>query len=183
MQRIERLNEADASAETAELLAAVKQQMGGVPNILGTMARSHAALSGYLGFSGALGKGKLSAKLREQIALTVAGANGCDYCASVHTAVGGQHGVAAEELSDNLEARSADARTQAALTFTAKVMKTRGNVTDSDMKAARDAGFSDEELIEIVGHVALNVFTNYFNHVAGTEIDFPHVRTAGAVLA
>lgn len=183
MQRIERLNEADASAETADLLAAVKKQMGGVPNILGTMARSNAALGAYLGFTGALGKGKLSAKLGEQIALAVAGANGCDYCASVHTAVGGQHGLSSDELTNNLEARSADPRAQAALSFTAKVMRSRGHVTDSDLQAARDAGFSDEELIEIVAHVALNTFTNYFNHVAGTEIDFPHVKTAGAVLA
>lgn len=182
MQRIDRINESDAPEQTVELLATVRKQMGGVPNILGTLARSAAALGGYLGFAGALGKGKLSAKLREQIALTVAGANRCDYCASIHTALGSRFGVAEDELGRNLEGQSSDTKVRAALEFASRIVATRGNVADKDLAAVRRAGYSDEEIVEIVANTALNIFTNYFNHVAGTEIEFPLVRT-GAVAA
>lgn len=183
MQRIQRIDEAKAPHKTAELLAAVKRQMGGVPHILSTMARSPAALGGYLGFAGALSGGTLSAALREQIALAVAGVNHCDYCASAHTALGGNTGITGEELQQNLQGRSSSPEVQAALRFVTRVVATRGNVSDEDLATVRGAGFSDEAIVEMVAHTALNIFTNYFNHVAATEIDFPVVRTGVAVAA
>ncbi|MGP1395910.1 MAG: carboxymuconolactone decarboxylase family protein [Inquilinaceae bacterium] len=177
MQRIDRIEETSAPQATAGLLAAVKKQMGGVPNIVGTMAQSSAALGGYLGFAGALAGGKLSAALREQIALTVAGANRCDYCASAHTAVGGRLGLAADEITRNLGGHSTDPRVQGALRFAASIVATRGNVSDEDLAAVRRAGFTDEEVVEIVANTVLNIFTNYFNHIARTDIDFPVVST------
>lgn len=183
MQRIQRINEAGAPQKTAQLLAAVRRQIGAVPHILATMAQSPAALGGYLGFAGALAGGTLSGKVREQIALTVAGANQCDYCASVHTTLGGNLGVPAEELERNLHGRSADPKVQSALRFAARIVATRGNVTDEDLAAVRSAGFGDEEIVEIVANTALNIFTNYFNHVAGTEIDFPLVQTVAVAAA
>lgn len=183
MQRIERINEAQAPQKTAELLGAVRKQLGIVPNILGTMAQSSAALGGYLGLAGALAGGRLSTQLREQIALAVAGANRCDYCASVHTALGGKTGLAEDELERNLHGRSRDPKVQGALRFATRIVEFRGNVSDNDLGAVRRAGYSDEEVVEIVANTILNVFTNYFNHVAGTEIDFPLVRTAAAATA
>lgn len=182
MQRVERINEAKAPPKAAELLAAVKRQMGGVPHILATMAQSPAALGGYLGFAGPLSAGTLSAAMREQIALAVAGANECDYCASVHTALGGKSGVAKDEMRRNLEGRSTDSKVQAALRFATRIVAVRGRVSDEDLANVRRAGFSDEAIVEMVANTALNIFTNYFNHVAATEIDFPVVRT-GAVAA
>ena len=176
MQRIQPVDAATASPETAELLAAVKKQMGGVPRILGTMARSHAALAGYLGLAGAVSAGRLPAGLREQVALAVAGANGCDYCASAHTVLGGMQGIAKDELARNLRAESSDPRSAAALKFVTRVLATRGNVSDDEIAATREAGFDDEEIVELVANTVLNVFTNYFNHVAATEIDFPVVK-------
>ena len=182
MQRIERLKDAAAPAKTQALLAAVKQEMGGVPNIFGTMAQSSATLGGFLGFAGALAGGKLSAKVREQIALAVAGANRCDYCASAHTMVGGMCGLDAEELKKNLTGRASDPKVESALRFALRIVESRGNVTDADVAVVRNAGFSDEEILEILANTVLNIFTNYFNHVAGTEIDFP-VVTTGTVAA
>lgn len=177
MQRIERISEAQAPQKTAQLLATVKKQMGGVPHILATMAQSPAALGGYLGFAGALAGGVLPAALREQIAVAVAGANRCDYCASVHTALGARQGLTADELDRNLQGRSADAKSQAALAFATRIVAVRGHVSDDDLAAVRRAGFAEEEIVEIVAHTALNLFTNYFNHIAGTELDAPAVRT------
>lgn len=53
-------------------------------------------------------------------------------------------------------------------------------MTDADVEKVRAAGFNDQELVEIVAHVGVNVFTNYFNNVARTVVDFPHVSTAPA---
>ncbi len=183
MSRIQPIDQAGASAATAELLGAVKAQMGGVPNVLATMARSRAALAGYLGLSGALGDGILSAALREQIALAVAGANRCDYCASAHSALGRMAGLSADEMARNLAGEASDADAAAVLRFARRIVDSRGNVTDAELAALREAGFSDEAAIEILAAVVANIFTNYLNHLAGTEIDFPEVRTADAAAA
>ncbi|HSN71470.1 MAG TPA: carboxymuconolactone decarboxylase family protein [Steroidobacteraceae bacterium] len=180
MQRIERIDEASASTRTSELLATVRKQLGGVPNILGTMAQSPAALAGYLGFAGGLASGRIPPALREQIALAVAGANECDYCASVHTAVGSKFGLGREELERNLEGISTDDSVQVALQFARRIIASRGRIDDADLRFVRAAGYSDEEIVEIVAHTALNIFTNYFNHVADTEIDFPVITTRAA---
>ena len=177
MQRIAQVSAADASAATAELFTAIKNKVGAVPNILATMGQSPAVLEGYLGFSDALAKGRLSAARREQIALAVAGANSCDYCASVHSAVGSKAGLGAEEIQRNLEGFSSDPETQAILEFTNVLISRRGNVSAAELDALREAGFNDEEIVEIVANAALNIFTNYFNHVVDTDIDFPVVRT------
>lgn len=176
MQRIPVVNTSTAPAKTQNLLEAVTKQMGGVPNILATMAQSGAALEGYLGFAGALAKGSLAPVLREQIALAVAGANACDYCASVHTALGQRAGLAADETRRNLAGQSSDPKVASLLSFARLIVRERGRISDSDLSAFRAAGYGDEALVEVVAHVALNIFTNYFNHIAGTEIDFPHVN-------
>jgi len=180
MQRIQKVDAATAPQKTKDIFAAVKAQMGIVPNLVATMAHAPAAVSGYLGLAGALGDGALDRKLREQIAVAVAGANACDYCASAHTLLGKNAGVAAGEIARNLSGASNDARTAAALAFAVKIVRERGHVSDSDLAAVRAAGYSDEEIVEIVAHVAMNVFTNYFNHIAGTEVDFPLVATQQA---
>jgi len=129
--------------------------------------------------SGALGSTSLSPALRESIALTVAGLNGCDYCASAHTKIGMGAGLSEGEAAHNLNAKSEDAKTQAALNFAALIVEQRGNVNDNDVQAVKEAGYSDGEVLEIVAVVAFNIFTNYFNHVVETDVDFPHVSTQG----
>jgi uncharacterized peroxidase-related enzyme len=180
MQRIQKLDLTSAPQKAKDLLTAVKSQMGGVPNLIVTMAHSPAALGGYLGLAGALGGGGLEPKLREQIAVAVAGANSCDYCASAHTMLGKKAGVSQDEIKRNLSGASGDAKTGAALAFVTRIVRERGRLADADLKAVRDAGFSEEEIVEMVAHTAMNVFTNYFNHIAATEIDFPIVHASHA---
>jgi len=183
MQQINKVDQTTVSAEATEMLNAVKAQMGMVPNIISTMANSSATLGAYLGMSGALGNGSLSPTLREQIALTAAGENKCDYCASVHTAVGGQLSIDAEELSLNLRGKSNDARTNEALTLVREIIENRGHISNDRLNHLRINGFSDDEILEIFSNTMLNMFTNYFNHMAGTEIDFPVVNTSDLVAA
>ena len=161
----------------AAIISKVKAKLGGVPNIFATMAQSPAVLEGYLAFNGALNAGFLSASLREQIALTVAGENKCDYCASAHTVLAKGTGISASEARLNLAAEATDPRIATILRFARTVVRSRGRFPESasSLNELRNVGVSDGEIVEILAHIGLNLFTNYFNHVADTEIDFPYV--------
>ena len=157
---------------------AVQKQLGTVPNMMRTMAQSPAVLEGYLGFGAALRRGRLPAALQEQIALAVAETNSCDYCLSAHTALGRGAGLSDDQLIASRDARASDPKVAAALQFARAVVERRGDVRDQDLASVRTAGYNDADIAEIIAHVALNVFTNYFNRAADTEIDFPRVAAA-----
>jgi uncharacterized peroxidase-related enzyme len=175
-----------ATIETAPvaaqpLLQGVKAKLGSAPNLFRVVANSPAALEGYLGLSGALGKGSLDARTRERIALAVAEFNGCGYCLSAHTYIGkNMAGLADAEIAANRQGGSTDAKAAAAVAFAVKVVEARGHVSDADVAAVKRAGYGDSDVIEIVAHVALNTLTNYVNEVAQTEIDFPAVEARNA---
>ncbi|MFI4873863.1 MAG: carboxymuconolactone decarboxylase family protein, partial [Blastopirellula sp. JB062] len=126
-----------------------------------------------LGFSQSLSSGRLPARLREKIALVVGETNHCDYCLAAHTLLGKGAGLSADDTLDARRGRSSDEQEQAALQFAQTIVNERGWVSDDAVLAVRQAGYDDGQIAEIVANVALNLFTNYFNHVAGTEIDFP----------
>jgi uncharacterized peroxidase-related enzyme len=175
-----------ASIETSPaaarpLLQAVEKQLGAVPNLFRLVGTSPAALEGFLGLSGALAKGQLDAATRGRIALAVAQNNGCDYCLSAHTYLGKNLVKLSEaEMAANRDGGSTDPKAAAAVRFATEIVRTRGHVADADLKAVKDAGYSDAQIIEIVMHVALNTLTNYVNVVARTEIDFPVVTAKAA---
>lgn len=162
-----------ATGKAKALLEAVQTKLGLVPNMMRTLALAPAALEGYLQLSGALGGGALNAKTRELIALTVGQQNGCDYCLAAHTAIGGMVGLTTDQARDARLATSSDPRTAALLRFAAQLVEDRGRVSDADLAAVRAAGWDDGAIVEVVANVALSIFTNTFNHVAGTEVDFP----------
>jgi uncharacterized peroxidase-related enzyme len=140
------------------------------------VSNSPAALQGYVGLLGALGKGALPAATHERIALAVAEQNACNYCLSAHTYLGKNVAKLDDaEMTANRAGTSNDAKAAIAVEFAVKVMQHRGHVSNEDLRAVKAAGYSDAEVIEIVQHVALNTWTNYINSVAQTEIDFPVV--------
>ena len=113
------------------------------------------------------------AKTREQIALAVAQANECDYCLAAHTTLGKMAGLSADQIRDSRRATSVEPKADALIRFARTVVDTKGRVSNADLQTVREAGFDDGAIAEVVAHVALNVFTNYFNQVADTDIDFP----------
>ncbi len=162
-------------------LNAVHQQLGSVPNLYLLLGSSPIALNGFSAFQGALSK-SLDAKTRERIALAVAQINGCDYCLSAHTYLGlNLVKISAEEITLNRKGTSSDVKAHAAVSFAAQVTRERGHVSDADIAAIRAAGFSDAQIVEIVGLVVENCFTNFLNSVAKTEIDFPVVSATDLV--
>jgi len=156
-----------------DLLEKTRAQLGRVPNLYATLARSPESLQGYLDFRAALVRGKLPARVRELIALLVASDNGCRYCVAAHTFRGGKMGIADPDLASARRAESSDPKTAAALRFARAVLADRGGVDDARLADVREAGWSDAEVLELVAHVALNVFSNYVNHVAEPDLDFP----------
>jgi uncharacterized peroxidase-related enzyme len=167
---------ATATGKAAELLAQVQKTLGLTPNMTKVMANSPALLQGYLALSGALSDGTLPAGVREQLAIATAEYNGCEYCLSAHTYIGANLAkVDAEELVKARDAESADPHTSALLKLSDAIARSRGSVGEDALRAARDAGATDAEIGEVVGHLALNVLTNYFNILAEVDNDWPVV--------
>ena len=176
MQRLNSIDPATATGEAKELLDGVQKKLGATPNVLRTLANSPAALKTYLAASEALSTGRFDAKSREAIALAVAGANDCQYCASAHTAISKGLKVDEPEIQRRLDGHSADPALDAALVFARKVVDKQGWVSDEDLREVRAAGHDDETITEIVANVVANILTNYINHVADTDINFPTVE-------
>jgi uncharacterized peroxidase-related enzyme len=167
-----------APAAARPLLDAVEKKLGSVPNLFRLMAASPAVLDGYLAMSAALSR-TLDLKLRERIALAVAAVNGCDYCMSAHTYLATNLAkLPVEEVARNRAGGSGEPKADAAVRLAAKIARERGHVADADLAEARLAGWTDAQIVEIVAVVAENVFTNFLNEVATTDIDFPVVRAA-----
>jgi AhpD family alkylhydroperoxidase len=174
-QRIPSIDPSAATGTNKKYFDMFNSALGLIPNMARAMAQSPAVLEGYVSLSGALSKGSLGRKLGEELALTLAGTNRCDYCASAHTALGKLAGLSEAQTVSALQGNAEQTKDAAALRFANAIVEKRGRIDDADFKAVTDAGFTAGEAGEIVAHVALNVFTNYFNNVAKTEIDFPHI--------
>ena len=162
-------------ASAAKILDDLKKSIGRVPNIYKIMAHSPAVLTGYTAFSDNLKNGSLNAQDQQHIALVVAGYDKCVYCASAHTLMAHKAGISSEEATNNIHNKSDSSSTSTLLNFCTAILQTKGKVSDQDMAEIRNAGFSDTQIVEIVANVCANIFTNYFNHVVATDVDFPEV--------
>lgn len=180
MSRVPLINAADTSPDRKALLEQVQQAFGATPNMFKATANSPAALKSMWGAFGALGKGVIGTKLGEKIAVAVADRNQCEYCLAAHTYIGQGAGIAASELLAAQSGQSSDPKTAAALSFALKLVNNRAQVSDTDTRILRDAGFNDEEIVEIIAHVALNLFTNYINIALAVPVDFPKIQLRDA---
>ncbi len=178
MARLKTIDRNQATGKAKELLDTVHSQFGVTPNLMRDLANSPAVLGAYVNFYTALANGLLDKKLHDQIAIVVAEANGCEYCLSAHIALGRKAGLSEQQLAAARALNTGIDRTNAALKFARQVVVSRGQITSAQFDAVRQAGFSDGEIVEIIGHVAVNIFTNYFNNINQTEVDFPKVAAA-----
>jgi len=175
-ERIE-LKKPEATAGThKEIFSQINGVFGVVPNMFKAIGNSEAALESMWTSFGALGKGKLGAKLGEQIAVLVADINRCEYCLAAHTVLGQKAGATPEEMTAAQTGESSNPRTLAALQFARKLVENRASIAKSDVENVKAAGFDDEDVAEILAHVALNIFTNYTNVAFEVPLDFPKVK-------
>ena len=180
MSRITIRTPESAPAASKPLLDGVLKKLGVVPNVFRVAALSPAALEALLGLSGPLTRTP-DVRTRERIAIAVAQENSCDYCLSAHTYLGlNLAKITPEDAALARKGSSTDAKAAAAVRFAVEVDKTRGGVSDADIAAVKDAGYSEAQIVEIVALVVENVFTNFLNRVAETDVDFPVLHTGEA---
>jgi uncharacterized peroxidase-related enzyme len=156
-------------------LEATQRKFGTVLNIMGEMAHAPVVLATYAAMTQAIaGHGSFDAATREAIALAVGNQDGCAYCQSAHTLSARQAGLTEQQTVDIRGGNAGfDARLDALLAVARHIAADAGNVPDEAYERARKEGWSEEQLAELFAHVAVNIFTNYFNHYARTELDIP----------
>lgn len=176
MSRINIVTNETANSEQKTLLDSIQSQLGMVPNFLKIFANSPAALSAFLGLHGIAGQGSLDAQTRERIALGVAQQNACEYCLSAHSAIGRKAGLNTAEIQANRAGTSQDAKAAVAVKFARSLVENMGEVTTAEILEARNAGYSDAEIVEIITHVGMNILTNMIGKASRVEIDFPKVE-------
>ncbi len=145
MSRITTVTDDIANSEQAELFAAIKSNLGIVPNFLRVFANSPDALKAFLGFHHIAGNGSLDAATRERIALTLAQRNECEYCLSAHTAIGRKTGLNTDEINSNRNGDSQDAKAAIAVRFSRSLVEHLGDVTTAEIEELRNAGFTDAD--------------------------------------
>ena len=175
MSKVPLVRSTEAPAKSREILDQTQQKIGMVPNLYRALAASPAALKGYVELAAILGGGVLSAKTRESLAVAIAEANRCEYCLSAHTAIGKMSGLNDDAILAARVGKAEDPKLQAILDLAGKMVRHRGQVTHQDFEAAHAAGVTHAEFAEIAAHIGMHTFSNYFNNLVQTDIDFPHI--------
>lgn len=173
MTRISAVDPASATGEAKNLLASVQAKLGMTPNFLRVLAHSPAALSSFIGLYGIAEEGSLDVETRERIALALAEQNSCEYCLSAHTAIGRNVGLTGAEMGANRQGTSHDPKAAAAVMFARALAEHKGEVTNAELEAVRQAGYGEAEIVEIIVHVGMNLLTNILGKASRVEIDFP----------
>ncbi len=184
MSRITLIDNHNANTDQKALLDTIQSQLGMVPNFLKVFANSPVALKAFLGLHGVANSGSLSAQTRERIALALAQQNSCEYCLSAHTAIGRKAGLTGDEMATNRAGSSEDAKAAVAVKLARSLSEHRGDITTAELIEARDAGYTDADIVEIITHVGMNLLTNIIGKAGRIDIDFPRVALhADAVAA
>lgn len=173
MPRLKTVTPDQAQGEVKELYAGVEKKLGRVINIFQGMGNSAAALKAYLTTSAILSEGQLSPEDREVVYLAASQRNGCEYCVSAHTMISKKLGMSDDQVLAIRKSTAANPKHQALIKFVQRVMETNGFVSDAEMDAVKSAGYSDGQIAETIAYIGLATYSNLFNHVYGTQLDFP----------
>jgi len=177
MATLQPIELSETTGDAKALLDGLQQRLPRVPNMLRLLGHSPTVLGSYLDFTDAFNK-QLSERLRDLISITVAQITGADYLLSFAHVLAKREGVSDEQINAARRGESSDVKTAAVLRFAAKAARERGRVSEGDLAAVREAGYSEAELVEIVAYISLSMFRAYFNLMARTDIDFPIVNSA-----
>jgi AhpD family alkylhydroperoxidase len=171
MSRIQAIKPESATGHTAEVYGAIKKALGGVPNLFQGIGANSYVLQTFLGLGPSLKL--LSGKEQETIALVTAQKNNCEYCLAAHTMLGKMQGLSKEETLQIRQGKSQDTKQQALIRFVNEIVSEKGHVSDASLAELRAVGYTDAHVPEILLAVVINIYTNYFNHINQTVVDFP----------
>lgn len=168
-------------ADSKPTLDMSAKNIGFTPNMMATFAQSPIAFNSWATLLGSLSKA-LDVKTRDSIGLAVSEVNGCNYCLTVHSFTAEHMAkLPADEIILARKGHASDPKWDAVLQFARKVIETGGKVSDTDLKAVRDAGYTDANVMEISALVAMYSLLNFFNNVFDPEKDFPAFTPAGSI--
>jgi uncharacterized peroxidase-related enzyme len=177
MSRLSVPNLESDTGPSGQIYAQIKKAIGSVPNTFAAIAaHGPAALKAVLAADAVLTAGTLTKRDQETVKLIISGVAGCDYCVAAHSQLGKLAGLKPDELKNIRDGKpTGDAKRDALVGFVRRLAQSSGTVSDEDFAAIRAAGYSDGQLVEISLAFATTVFTNVFNRINDTEIDFPAV--------
>lgn len=167
-----------ASGETADVFAGIRKAVGIVPNAYAAIgALNTQALKAMLSADAVLARGVLSAQERETVKLVVSAIAGCDYCVAAHSLAAKASGLSVDTVRAirALEA-TGDTRRDALIQFVRRLQEGRGTLDAESFTALRSAGFPDEAVVDIALAISIITFTNVFNRVNDTVVDFPELK-------
>lgn len=173
MPRLNVITPEQATGPTKQLYGAIKSKVGTVPNIYQGIANSARALEALLQIGGALEEGALTAAEREAIKLAVSEAYGCEYCLAAHSLLGKKAGLTDQEIISVRRGISQQPKLAALVRFVSAAIPPHARISDDQLRAVQAAGYSDAQITEALLTVAQTVFTNLFNRVHQTTVDFP----------
>lgn len=177
MPRIKQLGGDEAQSWTRKLYRKVEDSLGVMPNMFKCMGNSDVGLDGFLAMNAGINSGKLGPKNVKMIILLTSQLNDCEYCVAAHTKMALDSGLLTKEECVNArKAIGPDEKTTKMLEFAKKAKLNNGQVTDEDLTSVRDAGFDDQEIVEMIGSIALITFANYVSNVGQPDLDFPEVK-------
>lgn len=173
MPRLNVVTPEQATGQTKELYDTIKRAVGGVPNIYQGVGNSAAALEGVLHIGAVLSKGQLTTAEIEAIKLVVSEAYGCIYCLAAHSLLGKKAGLTDEQTISIRRGTPQQPKLAALVRFVNTAIQPKGRISDDDLRAVKAAGYNDTQITEALLTVAQTVFTNLFNRVHQTPLDFP----------
>lgn len=163
------------NAESQAIFDQLEAQLGFVPNIYATIGYSSNALSNFLAFSGAAGKGTFNNKEIEAIKLAVSDANNCVYCKSAHTAIAKMNGFTDEEALQLRTATIADPKLKVLTSLAREISEKSGRISAESRQQFLDFGYDEKGLIDFAAVVTAVTFTNYIHGITQVPVDFPEV--------
>jgi uncharacterized peroxidase-related enzyme len=173
MPRLTVVTPEKATGQTKELYDGIKRAVGAVPNIYQGVGSSAPALEAVLHIGEALKRGGLSAAEIEAIKLVVSEAYGCTYCLAAHSLLAKKAGLTDQEVINIRRGGSQQPKVAALVKFVSATIQPQARVSDEQLRAVKAAGYSDAQITESLLTVAQTVFTNLFNRVHQTTLDFP----------
>ena len=164
----------NAEGAAASILAGARDQLGFVPNMYAAMANLPAVLEHYTASYAAFRESAgFTPAEQETVFLTISHANGCHYCIAAHSMLAD---MMSRVPKDALEAlrngdTPADTRLGALSEFTRRMTVLRGAVEKDDIDRFQAAGFTNQHVFGVILAIACKTFSNYTNHLVGTEVD------------
>ena len=174
MPRITTPAVSSATGATADVFAQIKKAAGSVPNTYAAIgALGPTALAAILRADAVLGTTTLSKQDQETVKLVVSEAVGCDYCVAAHSQLAKMTGLTPETVRQlRAGLPTGDAKRDALVHLLRRLTESSGTISDEEFSAIKAAGYSDAQLVDISLAIAVVTFTNVFNRINDTEIDF-----------